>query len=64
MQFDRDIVAFFNEKQLCWHFENDECQFILRFSLNLYLSFFHLDKLSSGGGDADTVHRSGLSGKY
>ena len=27
------------------------------------MSFFHLDKLSSGGDDADTVQRSGLSGK-
>lgn len=63
MQFDRDIVDFFYEKQLYWHFENDKCQFILGFSIILYLSWFHLDKLSSGGGDADTVHRSGLSGK-
>lgn len=56
MQFERD----FYEKQL---FENDKCQFILGFSLNLFLSFFYLDKLSSGGDEADTIHRSGLSGK-
>ena len=43
--------------------ENDKCQFILGFSLNLFLSFFYLDKLSSGGDEADTIHRSGLSGK-
>lgn len=63
MQFDRDIVDFFMKSNLYWHFKNDECQFSWIFLKSIFYLFFHSDKLSRGGGDADTVHKSGLSGK-